>query len=209
MKKGMVTEMELIVISDAKLKVMLSAEDVRRYELAGAAVDGENPETKRVLREILDEVKTRTGFDACGERVLVQLYPSRGGGCELFVTKLGKTIHQKEPGEVSVSQERRTAMYDLRPAVFAFDSLDDLLTVCRELYHAGYALLSTAYAADDGRYYLVLQERIRTGNLPSRLSFVEEYGKRRRGGGELSYIKEHSSCIAASDAVRRLAPLAM
>ncbi len=202
--------MELIVISDAKLKVMLSAEDVRRYELGGNAVDGESPETKRVLREILDEVKAKTGFDASGERVLVQLYPSRGGGCELFVTKLGKFVSQKAlPSAKPCEAAAGAAVYDLRPAVFAFGSLGDLLAVCRQLNRAGYALLSTAYAADDGSFYLVLQERSRTGNLPSRLAFVEEYGRRRRGTGELAYIKEHSLCIAASDAVSRLAPLAI
>ena len=42
--------MELIVISDARLKVMLTAEDVRRYELGGRTVSGESPEVKRVLR---------------------------------------------------------------------------------------------------------------------------------------------------------------
>lgn len=201
--------MELIVISDAKLKVMLSAEDVRRYELGASAVDGDSPETKRVLREILDEVKAKTGFDASGERVLVQLYPSRGGGCELFVTKLGKFASQKGAHGTRSIEEGREAVYDLRPAVFAFETLRDLLSVCRQLHRAGYALLSTAYAAEDGKFFLVLQERARSGSLPSRLAFVEEYGRRRRGTGDLAYIKEHSSCIAAGDAVSRLAPLAI
>ena len=201
--------MELIVISDARLKVMLSAEELRRYELDGGTAAGDDPETKRALREILDEVKAKTGFDASGERVLVQLYPSRGGGCELFVTKLGKNLSSKPLPEERRCESGREAVFDLRPAVFSFERLGDLLAVCRQLSRAGYALLSTAYASDDGRFFLVLQERLRSSGLPSRLAFVEEYGHRRRGAGDLSYIKEHSRCIAASDAVARLAPLAI
>ncbi len=204
--KERVMEMELIVISEAKLKVMLTAEDVRRYELSGRTIDGESPETRRLLRGLLDEVKSKTGFDASGERVLVQLYPSRGGGCELFVTKLGKIgAEEQERGSAA---RRETALCELRTAVFSFSSAGAMLAVCRRLFNVGYALLSAAYADERGGFWLVLQENARRGELPSKLAFVEEFGQRRRGAGELSYIKEHGRCIVPSDAVGRLGRLA-
>lgn len=195
--------MELIVISDAKLKVMLTAEELKKYELDAEGMDSESTEAKRVLRGILDEVKRRTGFDAGGERILVQLYPSRTGGCELFVTKLGRFARNGEP-----ARNATVAMYDLRSCCFAFSSLDCLLRVCRQLLASGYALFSAAYAGEDGRYYLVLQEHLTRQGSPGRLAFVEEYGVRRRGGTELAYIKEHGICIADADAVARLAAFA-
>ena len=198
--------MELIVISDGKLKVMLTAQDMRRYELGSRTIDGESPETRRWLRGLLDEVKSRTGFDASGERVLVQLYPSKGGGCELFVTKLGKSGIEEKERECEVRRE--TALCELRTAIFSFPSVKEMLAVCRRLYSVGYALLSAAYAAENGEFWLVLQESARRGELPGRLAFVEEFGRRRRGAGELSYIKEHGRCIAPSDAVGRLGRLA-
>lgn len=196
--------MELIVINEGKLKVMLTAEDVRHFELDITTPDGDSPSSRRVLREILDEVRRRTGFDASGERVLVQLYPSKGGGCELFVTKLSK---RTAAGSLAPSASEPPTVYDLRPVLFALGRMSDLLAVCRQLHRAGYALFSTAYASDDGRYYLVLQERARPDTQPGALSFIEEFGERRRGTAELAYIKEHSRCIAAGDAVATLAPL--
>ncbi len=198
--------MELIVISDARLKVMLTAEDVRRYELGGKSVDGESPEVKRVLRELLDEVKSRVGFDASGERVLVQLYPSKGGGCELFVTKLGKSGDAK-PSEERLSLSSPSEEPALRTAVFSFCEVSRLLAVCRALKRMGYRLFSTAYASDSGELWLVLREPCRE-KRPGRLAFIEEFGRRRQGASDLSYIKEHGRCIAPSDAVSLLAELA-
>ena len=50
------------------------------------AVDGGFKGLK--LEESLELVK-RCGFDAVGERVFVQYYPEKHGGCEMFVTKIG------------------------------------------------------------------------------------------------------------------------
>ncbi len=81
--------MELIVISDSKLKIMLTGEDMNRYSIDCNTLSYDNTETRRAFWSILDEVKHKTGFDAANEKVFVQVYPSKGGGCEMYVTKLG------------------------------------------------------------------------------------------------------------------------
>ena len=80
--------MELILINEKKLKIMLTPEDMREYEIDCESVDYARAETRRAFWSILDEAKHRTGFDAASERVYIQLYPSREGGCEMFVTRL-------------------------------------------------------------------------------------------------------------------------
>jgi negative regulator of genetic competence, sporulation and motility len=190
--------MEVIVISDAKLKIMLTEEDLRRYEICAAAADSDDPRARRQLRELLSEVKVQCGFDTVGERVLLQLYPSRGGGAELFVTKLGYGLRD---------HPRSPIRSDLRPAIFRFGEMGDLLRVCRQLSAVGYTAMSAAYLSDDGTLSLVLQEK--SGASPGALAFVEEYGTRRPSGSELSHLKEHSVCLAEKDAVGRLAPFAI
>ena len=198
--------MELILIGDSRLKVMLTAQEVRRFALDLDENELDGPAAKAALRELFDEIKQKSGFDAASERVLVQLYPSKGGGCEIFMTKLGKIgrsrSEQSAPCELS-------ALPELRPVLFRFDRLAELLAVCRQLHRIGYALLSTVYISDDGAYYLVLQEKSRIGTRPGALSFVEEFGERRGGASMLSYIKEHGRCIAAGNAVSLLAPFAV
>ena len=198
--------MELILIGDTRLKVMLTAEEVRRFALDLCDAEADGVEAKAALRELFCEIRRKSGFDAESERVLVQLYPSKGGGCEIFLTKLGKS------GRARAIPERTgemTAPPELRPVLFCFRGLSELLSVCRQLHRIGYALLSTVYLSDDGCYYLVLQEKPRVGTRPGALSFVEEFGERRGGVTALTYIKEHGFCIAAGDAVARLAVLAV
>ena len=86
--KGIVL-MELIVISESKLKIMLEKEDMKRYGLFGSELNYDDPPTRKKLLSILDKAKEECGFDTGSEKLLVQLYPSKDGGSEMFVTKLG------------------------------------------------------------------------------------------------------------------------
>ena len=73
--------MELIKISDTKLKITLTKDDMIRYELNCDTIDYDNTETRKAFWNILDHAKHVTGFDAASERVFIQLYPDKGGGC--------------------------------------------------------------------------------------------------------------------------------
>ena len=193
--------MDFIRISDVKIKVTLSPEDLDRYVAEG---ERDRPAGSHgTLRAILREIRRETGFDATGERVLMQMFPGADGGCELFVTRLGKLPEKDAPKPAALP----AAALPLRSAVLAFDRLPPLLAVCRHLDHIGYPHLSAVYYGDDGLWYLVLQERI-PRDRPSPLSFAEEFGRRRRAGATLAYIKEHGICVSPSDAVAVLAPLA-
>ena len=193
--------MDFIRISDAKIKVTLSPEDMDRYVNEG---ERDRPGGSHgTLRAILREIRRETGFDATGERVLMQMFPASDGGCELFVTRLGKLPDDRPRDRTQLP----AAAQPLRSAVFAFESLPPLLAVCRHLKHVGYPHLSAVYYGDDRLWYLVLQEQIPRAR-PSPLSFAEEFGVRRRAGATLSYIKEHGVVISGSDAVAALSPLA-
>ncbi len=82
--------MELIVISESKLKIMLTAPDMARYRLEPNRMDCADARTRAAFRHIFDDARAEIGFDTEGERLFVQLYASREGGCEIFVTKLGR-----------------------------------------------------------------------------------------------------------------------
>lgn len=93
--------MELIVISESKLKIMLTGPDMVKYELEGDFADCADVHTREAFRHIFEDARAEIGFDTEGERLLVQMYASKGGGCEIFVTKLGG-----EPaGGVRLSEE--------------------------------------------------------------------------------------------------------
>ena len=110
--------MELLKISADKLKLTLSREDMDAYRL-DASEAGCGVGTRRAVRDILDEAKRRCGFDPEGGRLLVQMFPSAEGGCEIFVTRLGG--------------EDGRAAFSLTAQAFVFEELDDLILCCAAL----------------------------------------------------------------------------
>lgn len=82
--------MELIVIDPTRLKIMLTEPDMRRYDLSCGTLDCTDEETRRTFRRIIEDARLRSGFDTAGQQLFVQLFTSKDGGCEIFVTKLGE-----------------------------------------------------------------------------------------------------------------------
>lgn len=194
--------MELIRISDTKLKVMLSEEDMIFYDLDTEALDYDDKDTRRAFWQILDEAKRRTGFDVSSERVFVQVYPSKKGGCEMFVTKVGKLEEGKTKTKGLTSMRKRENIY-------SFGSFETVTLMCEKLKEMGYAGKSSLYM-DNGRgiYYLIIEERssdsILKNNSLGEYGFLSEYGSKKNGGLMYAYIKEHFSCIDSKDAVNSL-----
>lgn len=192
--------MELIKISDTKLKIMLTAEDMAHYAIASEALNYENTETRRAVWQILDEAKHRTGFDAASDRVLIQAYPCRTGGCELYITKITGIT---EPPEKRSVAERRVRL-------FSFASLADLIAACKCLLAADRNGESAAYAVGRERYYLVLRGELGgEARVPPPYHPAQEFGEAvSAASARLAYIKEHAECLCGVDAVTRLAALA-
>lgn len=88
--------MELIKISDSKLKIALTPTDMEKYSLDIQTMDYDKTETRSAFWQLLDEAKHKTGFDAASEKIFVQIYSSAGGGCEMYVTKLKKTARNSD-----------------------------------------------------------------------------------------------------------------
>lgn len=196
-------KMELLLISDSKLKIMLSEEDMKKYDLGSEDIDYNNTHTRRALWQILDEAKVRTGFDAASDKILVQLYPSKDGGCELFVTKLGLI---PPLAEKNIARSSRVAMLTSRQALYRFETLDDLVLAAKAVRDIDTLRASDAYFCDDGAYYLSLEERSGKGNSVSEFFRILEYGE--HISAEMRpYISEHARKIADGDAVSRLASL--
>ena len=83
--------MELILIDQTKLKIMLTAPDMQHYALDTSRLEGiscTDTHTREVFRHIFHDAEEKTGFHTEGEKILVQMYTSKCGGCEIFVTKL-------------------------------------------------------------------------------------------------------------------------
>ena len=189
--------MELILITGRKLKIMLTAADMENYRLDCGNMDYDNTETRRAFRSILDEAGRRTGFDAASDKVMIEVYPCKSGGCELFVTKLAR----KSGADI-------IGVSEILYGIYIFEELEKLLRVCRLLSESGFDGRADAYSYENGgprgKYYLVLFGR---SDKKARYSFVGEYGAKCRNGKYLYFIKEHCARICKGDAVGVLGDL--
>lgn len=209
--------MELILISDSKLKIMMTSEDMSAYDLNFENLDYDNTETRRAFWNILDEAKHKTGFDAASDKVFIQLYPSKSGGCEMYVTKLGVCYNggsgdmlPAENTKISY-QPRKNANKGLsakkRTEIYKFENVDWLIKVCGQLYLRGYEGESAVYAdLVKNMYFLCLSESVDytgyTNPNFNEYSFIKEFGKSENPVTVKLYIKEYCKCICEKNAVK-------
>ena len=123
--------MDIILLSDDKLKVKLSPEDMKRLSISCDSMDYDDTGTRRAFWDILDKAKEKTGFDAAKERVFVQVYPSRDGGCDMYVTKASslqeRPIGDKQAAVTVLPQKSKKWL------TYSFDNVDDMICVCDKL----------------------------------------------------------------------------
>jgi Negative regulator of genetic competence, sporulation and motility len=201
--------MELIMINESKLKVMMSASDMEQYEISCEMIDyggGTPAETRKAFWRILDEAKDKTGFDAAGDRVFVQVYPSKSGGCEMFVTKLNLTAEKDaKSGAVKCTSDYikriKSKKQKRKYIVYGFDTVDDLLLTCSRLVQCSYEGTSSAYS-ESAKYYLTLENDL----IPYFFTPCE-YNAAICTDAMLLYVNEYCDCICSSDAVTTLGAL--
>lgn len=187
--------MEIIQISEGKLKVMLTKADLEEFDLDAQTLDYADSETKELFSALLAHIKETVGFRTDGYRVLVRFFPSRDGGCELFLSR----IPDFYVGEEELEEEQT------RPQVFVFERIEDLLTVCRRLRAIGYPHASSAYISDAHRFYLFVDRPAHEKSAGiSPYAFLGEYGKAESPDCLLSFLFEHGRVLCEQNAVEQL-----
>ena len=218
--------MEMILISESKLKIMLSPPDMARYELEVTCMDCADAHTRAAFRHIFDDVRAEVGFDTAGSPLFVQLYASPEGGCEIFVTKLegefsppplsdgASLMEPPSPGERKLlervfREEPRPLLPELlgsaaAPTAYVFSSLEDLLGVCRRLSGGGWRGKSHVYLEESshGSLWYLLSKAY--DPLPP---YLTEYGTPMPAENLEIYLREHGRPIRLHDAVETMGRL--
>lgn len=151
--------MEVLKISDSKLKIMLTRSDMQKYGLRADKVDYNDAATRKSFFAVLDDVKLSHGFETEGDKILIQFYPSKDGGCELFVTKLGLL---PAASERAMSKSDRITMLTTRRELYVFTRLQDLVNGIKALGYSEEIKHSDVFydrESAGGRYILEIMGR--------------------------------------------------
>ncbi|MGM9645184.1 MAG: adaptor protein MecA [Eubacteriales bacterium] len=193
--------MEIIKIGDDALKIMLDAEEALTYGLDSEDIYGDDEETLKIFQKIFDVAKEKIGLEFGSGRVLVQMYQSKDGGCEIFISRLevGSTYKDRV-----IPVENKRSKGAISPSLYRFENLENLLSVSARMENIGYTGRSSVYHdSKKGEYYLVLDDI-----YPKELkyAFIAEYAKQMKSGA-IAYIKEHCECICRKNGVKILSKL--
>ena len=227
--------MELIPINESKIKIMLNESDMKAYNI-GDEADCANRETRIAIRNILDRAKEQIGFNTEGSEIFVQLYTSKNGGCELFVTKGSdssaerdkvhtehqKPIRKRAKRDLSVDEYDKECLAlsvrdKLLPSnkdkqqikmVFSFESLDNLCAASKRISKLPKQYESAVYRGYGDDYYLLLTSLdLSAYSRLDPIALISEYGKRERGDIFSMYLGEHCKKICESGAIETFSRL--
>ena len=209
--------MELIKITDQRLKIMLTPSDMTQFELDPTSIENCNAQTTHAFRSFWGTVRQRYGLDFDDSHLSVQYFPSRGGGCEMFISSM-----QNQYAGDDKDRRRRTAGLGngilpitkplsgnfLRESAYRFENLSNLLAACHRLKSIGYIGESAAYRDGTSVYYLLLKLLSPSPfTLPDEFAFLCEYGRPENASALRLYFREHGFIIRSPDAVDVLAEL--
>lgn len=186
--------MEFLTVGNSKIKIMLTSDEAAQRGLYSDKMNYDDPTVRRNFRKILDEAREKAGFDIGKEKVLIQFYPSRDGGMELFVTKLG--IISKEAANM-ISRSEHVAVISAKRVYYIFSTLEDLLGALRCI-PTGEVEDSSIHRLEDGNYCLSFCEREQKCVL-SKLSRIFEFGKRINDLTAVALV-EHAYLLRSGDA---------
>lgn len=193
--------MEIIKIGNDALKITLKAPEASTYKLNAKEIDYSDSQIKESFNTILNIANNEVGFDLNGGKMFVQLYSSKDGGCEIFVSRIdmGEEMYKDK---MIVAQDVKKNRFI--SSVYRFDSLEKILYACRRLQDINYlGKNSIYYDAEKENYYLILDDII-----PRELKYVflNEYAKQLKGLSAV-YIKEHFKCICKKEGVKTFSNL--
>ncbi len=206
--------MELIRISDSKLKIMLTPTDMCHYEINDEDFQDGEIHQSPAFRLLLEEVKRQVGFSPEDDHYTLRYFPSKRGGCEMFLTQLSpvsqENTHKKDPSAPALPVHcSRGSQYAFSgDYAYRLEDLEALLRGCRRLFGSRYITESTAYRDEKGLYYLILSVTSPSPfSLPGELQFLSEYGQTENPSLLRIYIKEHGRVICPKNAVAVLGEL--
>ena len=193
--------MEVLLIGEAKMKIVLTAEETKKYALDIPEPSKEAHKARRAFWNVLDEARRRARFDPAGDKVLVQFYPMESGGCEIFVTKLG--ILSPSTAKL-VSESDRVTLLSKSRAFYAFSTADDAIgaAVAIKNHPSGVIPKGDLYFLS-GIGYVIAIEEFGKGDEQCEFASLIEYG--RRLSSELaSYISEHGVLLIKETAIKEI-----
>lgn len=179
--------MEFLGIGESKLKIVMTEKEISEYGIASLSDGKQDAKSRRSFWQLLGLAKAEVGFDPARDKVLVQFYPMKTGGLEIFVTKLGLLAPDSAR---LVSRSERVTLLSRSECVYSFSSEGNMRTaldILLRLTGDGAPHFDT-YSIGDNLYMIV--EEYTKGDEPTEFIHLSEFGTQLTADLAV-YIREH------------------
>jgi len=190
--------MEIIKINSKALKVILNDDECRNYDFIH---DGDVSDEifQASIDSLISTVEEAEGVSLADKSLLIQVYPLKGYGCEIYICDTEEGNMYKDKG--AQGAVKRNSTYT---GVYRFDSLEQILTVCNRLSSITDDDGAMAFYDEETECYYLICRGISSKEL--RFSFINEYAKQLKPS-YAHYVKEHLKCFCNGDAIKILSKL--
>lgn len=96
------------LISNSTIKIFLTNEDMKDYNIKFDDLDKESHETKLFLFRLIDEVKENNDIDLSGEKLYIEAFEQANGCCLIYISIRGEKFKKKEKLSTDLIYEFRT-----------------------------------------------------------------------------------------------------
>ncbi len=165
--------MEVIRINRERIKIMLSTEDMKELNINTELFDKFEYEGREAFARILKEARDKCGFISCGRKILVQIFNSIDGGCEMFITKI--------PDRDDAFTIKNKSMF-----YYKFERLNDIISLSKAITSIDDGICNIYKESDSTVIYLETSEKIH---------ICGEYGGRKCKSSAKAYISEHCELV--------------
>lgn len=199
---GLEVRMKFEKVSEDKLKVVLGADDLIKWNVTYETIAHDNPNSNEMFWDILHMAEKETGmvFENCSLRV--EAIPKDEFTFIIYITKSEFPVHKsRELNEKRYTYRRKVSKHMSMLATYRFDSFEDLVEFTGE--NSQFAMLmvdSTKLYKYENAFYLVVNiEGSAVSIIREFNHLVSEYATRVRNGDYAYFLEEHGVVLIEKD----------
>ncbi len=188
--------MKIELLENKTVKVVLSNIDMMNFNLTYEEMDYKNPDTKRVIMQLIDQIKKEVSIDLTNGKLFIEAFPYIDGGCILYVNMID-TEYKK-----NVTKNSKSSFST--PIIYSFQDINALGNLCKRMISRyNHIILKNALYFYENKYFLLIYTYFKMDEQLATL--LKEYGQYYgKGSVVCSLIKEHAQELIATNAIETL-----
>jgi adapter protein MecA 1/2 len=192
-------------IAPNKIKITLSTEDLKAWNLSFESLAYNSPEAQNMFWDLIRQAEIETGFIVDGSQLVVEAAPSRSDGFVMIITKvddadnnpLQKYVRPKVKRDNKVKRKAKR----IPALVFEFATFEDLTYACKTISDRFFG--ESKLFKHDNKFYLVCD----TGNefIAEDISIImSEFAKSPSSSILVGVLAEYGQTLIDKEAVETI-----